>query len=137
MIECIVDWRARPFADGWEDAEPDAVVWVDVAALDRAWRLSVQHVGAGGHNGQDDRYAGVGRWFAANRHCDMGCASLEDAAVLFTDGRHRFAWLRDKGVKALPLQVPPDQAGDFLRRFGAEIRETVLRFADSGQNSEC
>jgi hypothetical protein len=124
-------WEARPFAEGWDDLDPDAIVWGDVASLDRAWRLSDQHIGVGGRNGHGNRYAGIGRWFAVHDHCDMASASLEGLAVVFTDGRHRFAWLRDRGIDALPLQVPPSQADTFLRRFGSEVRQTLLRHQES------
>ena len=127
MMERVVDWGVKPFAEGWSEIKADAVVWVDVVALDRAWRLSDQYLEPGGDNGQSDRYAGVERWFAANRHCDLICATFDESAVVFTDGRHRFAWLRDQGVEALPLQVPPRQATRFVRRFGATIRATILR----------
>lgn len=126
MTERIIEWRFVHPAGGWEEIERDAVVWIDVAALDQAWRATDQYIVPGGANGQDNRYARVCAWFERNRHCDMGFASLDGDEVWFTDGRHRFSWLRDHGVIALPLQVPPSQAGEFARRFGATDRRSTF-----------
>ncbi len=127
MSEHVILWEYKPFADGWEDEAPDAVVWVDVAAFDQAWRATEQYVVPGGANGQDDRYARVGRWFAINRHCRMMDATFDEGRVCFIDGRHRFSWLRDQGVEAVPLQVAPNLRDAFNDRFQAKSLATVLR----------
>ncbi|MCW2349167.1 hypothetical protein [Sphingobium sp. B12D2B] len=125
MTNHIIDWRFVHPADGWE-IEPDAVVWIDVVALDAAWRTTDQYIEPGGANGQDNRYAKVGAWFDRNRHCNMGFASFDGNAFGFTDGRHRFSWLRDHGVSVLPLQVPLDQAERFEREFGTTVHLSIL-----------
>lgn len=122
----VIDWHYRPPRAGWEDYEADVVAWVDISAFDLAWRLSDQHIAPGGSNGQGDRYHGAGVWFAANRHSEMLIASLDGDQASFTDGRHRFSWLRDHGVVALPLQIPPSQAGLFAQKFGTIVRLSVL-----------
>ncbi|MBI2261929.1 MAG: hypothetical protein HYU62_09745 [Caulobacterales bacterium] len=124
--EHVILWEYKPFADGWQDVAPDAVVWVDVAAFDQAWRATEQYVVPGGANGQDDRYARVGRWFAINRHCRMMDATFDEGRVCFIDGRHRFSWLRDQGVEAVPLQVAPNLRDAFNDRFQAKVMATVL-----------
>jgi len=126
MTRQIIDWKFIHPAGGW-DVEPDAVAWIDVSRLDEAWRATDQYIEPGGINGQDNRYARVGAWFRENRYCNMGFVSLDENKVRFTDGRHRFSWLRDRGVTALPLQVPSGQANDFERRFGATTRRSILR----------
>ncbi|MCA0367942.1 MAG: hypothetical protein LCH57_07720 [Proteobacteria bacterium] len=129
MSEHVILWEYKPFANGWEDEAPDAVVWVDVAAFDQAWRLTDQYVLPGGANGQDDRYAKVGRWFAVNRHCQMIDATFDEGHACFVDGRHRFSWLRDQGVESLPLQVAPNLRDAFNARFQAKTLATVLRLS--------
>ncbi len=126
MTERIIEWRYIPPADGWDDYELDLVAWVDVAAFDRAWRRTDQYVVPGGANGQDNRYRRVGEWFAANQHSDMTFACFGAEGLLFGDGRHRFSWLRDHGVLALPIQIPPDQAEAFEREFGTPLRVSIL-----------
>jgi len=61
----------------------------------------------------------------------MGFVSLDENKVRFTDGRHRVSWLRDRGVTALPLQVPPGQAREFERRFGRDPAIHLARGARS------
>ncbi len=129
MSDHVILWEYKPFADGWEDEAPDAVVWVDVAAVDQAWRLTDQYIVPGGANGQDDRYAGVGRWFAANRHCRMMDATFDEGHISFVDGRHRFAWLRDHGVESVPIQVAPGLQDEFHAGFQAKTLATILRLS--------
>ncbi|MBB6428150.1 hypothetical protein [Sphingopyxis sp. JAI128] len=119
-------WREVPFAAGWEDEEPDAVVWIDIKRIDAAWALTDQYIVPGGANGQDSRYQKVGEWFAGNRHCAMPFASFCEIGFQFTDGRHRFAWLRDQGVETMPFQVPPSEATFFKEHFGSKFRRTIL-----------
>ncbi len=126
MSEQVILWEYKPFAQGWEDEAPDAVVWVDVAAFDQAWRLTDQYIVPGGANGQDDRYARVGRWFELHRHCWMMDATFDEDRVCFIDGRHRYSWLRDQGVEAVPLQVAPNLRDAFNDRFRANVLATVL-----------
>lgn len=129
----IIRWEYKAFADGWEDQAADEIVWVDVVAFDEAWRLTPQYITAGGGNGQGDRYARVGFWFAVNRHCWMMDATFDGDQVCFVDGRHRFSWLRDHGVESVPLQVAPDLGDSFRRRFQARSLTSVLRLHPSSQ----
>jgi hypothetical protein len=83
-------WQLRPFAEGWDDIPPDAVVWISIAAFDIAWRLSddyIGHAGAGSLHG--DRYTKVGEWISGAKVVDVPVVYLdEDGAPSFTDGRH-------------------------------------------------
>jgi hypothetical protein len=114
-------WRRLPFAEGWEDHQPDAVVWISIVALDMAWKISDDYVGAAGSGSlHDDRYAKVGGWIAGAVVVDVPVVCVDENEVpCFTDGRHRFALLRDHGLESLPIQVPSDQADFFESRFGA------------------
>lgn len=128
MREIEIRWRSIGFGEGWEEVEPDIIVWVDVRRFDLAWERSDQHIGPGGANSQDDRYVRVSKWFEKNAHCDMPCACIDDNAVIFSDGRHRFSWLRDQGVTAMPMQVSPEDAPLMQLRYGSELRQSLLRF---------
>ena len=121
-----IDWREISFAEGWGHLEPDVVVWVDVTAFDAAWRDTDQWVGPGGAGGQDKRYAKFGAWFAEGHSVDMCNIWLTDGEIGFTNGRHRFSWLRDRGVAAMPMQIGPDSAVDFTRRVGSSSRESFV-----------
>ncbi len=121
-----IDWRDTPFGDGWEDVERDVIVWIDVAAFDAAWRETDQWIGPGGTGGQDDRYKKFGAWFVQGRPVRMCVAWSCDGEVGFTNGRHRFAWLRDQGVIAMPMQIGPDAAAKYAQRFGTMARESFV-----------
>ena len=63
-----IDWRQTFPAPDWNDPG-DAVVWIDPAKFDAAWRETDQWVGPGGTpGGQDNRYAKVGAWIPDRSH---------------------------------------------------------------------
>ncbi|CAN7771414.1 hypothetical protein [Caballeronia sp. LjRoot31] len=113
-------WRRHTLGDGWNDVEPDALVWISIAALDIAWRDSEEYVGETGRGSlHGDRYAKFGRWLEGATFVDVPVLSLdEDGVPIFTDGRHRFAWMRDHGLPSLPIEVPLDQEHVFEVQFG-------------------
>lgn len=125
----IIVWSQVPLGEGWGPEHKDEVIWVDIAKLDLSWRNDQDYVGPGG-SGQsiEGRYVNVGKYISAGRPLYMPSVSLDDDGVVgFTDGRHRVAWLRDHGVVALPIEVPPGQAEVIKSRFGSVCRESVLR----------
>lgn len=123
----VLVWTERRPDMSWPDLEPDAVVWVDPTLFDDAWKRSDQWIGPNGRTGaQDDRYPRVGRWIEAGNDIQMCVSSRDGNTVCFTDGRHRFAWLRDRGVRAMPMQVPHDDADWFVRRLGSPLRTSLL-----------
>jgi hypothetical protein len=52
----------------------------------------------------------------------MPVVGMTGNAADFTNGRHRFAWMRDHGVEALPIACEPGEADDLRRRFGTAAR---------------
>jgi hypothetical protein len=127
-----IPWRQTfPHSD-WDDPG-DAVVWVDVASLDAAWRETDQWVSPNGKSGvQDNRYRRVAEWIKAGNIVDMCEIAIDEGCVSFTNGRHRFAWLRDRGARAMPVQVAPDSAAEFERRFGTPLRLSRLPAKGTG-----
>ena len=130
-----IPWRQTFPHPDWEDPG-DAVVWVDVASLDSAWRETDQWVSPGGQSGaQDNRYHRVGEWIEAGKILDMCEIAFDEHSVSFTNGRHRFAWLRDRGVRAMPAQVARSCAAEFEKWFGTPLRSS--RLAVCGQMKVC
>lgn len=116
----------------WAPAHPDAdkIVWIDVVIFDRRWRRDPGYIRRGAQ-GDDlgSRYEGFGRWLRAERWRPVWMPEIGLAAggtPDFTDGRHRFAWLRDRGVAALPVAVEPHQAWAVARLYGTRRRVTRL-----------
>lgn len=126
-----IDWRYIPAAEGWEDYEADVALWLDVAKVDAAWRRTDQYIAPGGANGQDQRYQRAGKWFAKCPFSNMLIINLQTSdQITFTDGRHRFSWLRDHGAKAIQFQVSPADAGQFAALFGTDFMATVVEIPD-------
>lgn len=111
------------------NAPDDVAVWVSVAKVDEAWRLDKGfYIGAGGSGASiEKRYGDFGLWLASsNARIELPIVAIEDGVVSFSDGRHRFAWLRDHGVRAMPLQVSVEQAEEFQERFGVTERKSIV-----------
>ena len=103
------------------DQEPDAVVWVDIQKLNAAWPRDHLYIEKGGRgkSHQPKRYRRFGKWVMGGDAVEMPAIAVSlDGEVTFTDGRHRFAWLRDHGAKALPVAVDPKDAALVKFRFG-------------------
>ena len=105
------------------------VVWVDVQKIDRAWAKDGLYIGPGGiGDNQPIKYDRVGKWIAEFHQLEMCIASLtENDVVAFTDGRHRFAWLRDHGAEALPIAADPADEREMRARFETQERECRFR----------
>lgn len=114
-----VVWKQQPICDGWCVA-PDTVVWISVEALDAEWQTSEDYIGVGGAGSPHvGRYKRFGEFFAIADFITMPTVCLDDSALSFTNGRHRFAWLRDHRLRTMPIEVPPYQAAIFTTRFGS------------------
>lgn len=115
----------------WEHPkrQGEVPVWIDIQALDHSWAQDELHVGQGGEGGMKRRYVGFGEWIAsATVPVQMPEISLGHRnEVVFTNGRHRFSWLRDHGAEAMPVLVDIAHAAEVARRFGTSVRHTKFR----------
>ncbi len=118
-IEWVRQWRRT-----------DVIVWVNVAKLNESWKRDRGYYVARGARtriASPQRYRAVAKWVASGRRMWMPHVSLDgNGNVSFTDGRHRFAWMRDHGVKALPVTTERDQAEALRKRFGSKRRSCYL-----------
>lgn len=125
-VEIEINWRKVHLNPDWGD-DADPVVWIEPAKLDVVWRLSHDWVGPGGvPGGLCDRYAKAGRWFAAGNITDMCQIWISKDRIEFNDGRHRFAWLRDHGVAAIPVQISPECLELGVEAFLSDQRTSIL-----------
>ena len=99
----------------------DVEVMIDVdkvntsAAKDRNF-----YVGPQGSGGVKGRYERFDNWMKGGAPVEMPEVCLTDAGeISFINGRHRFAWMRDHGVKTMPVAVPADYADAVREKFGA------------------
>jgi hypothetical protein len=123
MRSIIVNWTPRSIGAGW-DVEPDAQIWVGVALVETSFIAGDQYVGPeGSGHGQAGRYENIGRHILSGHPLGMPAIALTEAGqIRFSDGRHRFAWVRDHGAAALPVMVDPAMAGRLSTLFGSSLR---------------
>ena len=105
-------------------SDPDVFtpVVVDVAKMDESFQKDKQlYVKPGGEEKRGSR-EGTEAYLATGKPIQMatvGLAVHTTNEVHFTNGRHRFAVLRDRGVKTMPVMVYKDVEDEFKKRFGA------------------
>ena len=116
----MVDLRKIEWVQQWrpDGAAPDVTIWIDVVKLDQSWQSdAAYYVAPGGGGGS--KYERFGSWIShATEPVRMPHVSVEAGGIYFTDGRHRFAWFRDRGLRRLPVTVEPDLAAELDRLFG-------------------
>jgi hypothetical protein len=105
----------------------DAIVWVDVALANEAWRKDRDYF----LDGPIPLAGKMGRFDAWVRAVDQPVEMAEvcltaDGRLSFTNGRHRFAWMRDRGAKALPVCIDPEAAKRASDAMGTQLRQTLL-----------
>jgi hypothetical protein len=129
--ERIIKWDERASKRyGWGYVP----VWIDVWKLDALLPLAsnMGHVRFAGENGIRGKYAGVDQFVRRARRTPiiMPPAQIEhvckehpdrDIVYLF-NGRHRFAWMRDHGAKALPVAVLESEASQVAELVGTDAR---------------
>ena len=112
----------------------DMVVWINVAKVDASWqRDATYYVGlngtcAPGGSGSKKKYDRFGAWIKHHSCVWMPHLGIGDLGIIeFTEGRHRFAWLRDHGLKAMPVTTSPAQEAELWRGFGTRSRASRLK----------
>jgi hypothetical protein len=121
-----INWTLQP-----HPCSVDVPVWTSVQKLEQSWKVNIEeYIGKGGFgNAIDNRYKQIGDWLRSESMIWMPAISFDDSGTpAFTDGRHRFAWIRDHQADTLQIAVPPDQVLEFKRRFGTEV--TISKWFD-------
>lgn len=103
------------------------LVWVSVCLIEEKWRQDVSdYIGAGGSGKAiENRYQRVGMRFreGSQMHAPVMCLD-ECGRPSFTDGRHRFAWVRDHKAEAIQVVVPPEELQRFAFLYGTVLRRS-------------
>lgn len=137
--------RARAGAFGGGDVDPNlrfrwhstakpqdgmTTVMVDAEALDRAWSMDRGFYIGEGEEGIAGRRKGFQAWREANADAPIEASRINvdrDGRAAFSDGRHRFAELRDAGVDRVAVSIPKTE----LRNLGPEWNVGPLADATS------
>lgn len=111
----------------------EIVIWIDVAKFDKAFaRDSGFYIASGGEGGIKNRYKDFEKWLEQGIPVEMPEAYVNERRndiVGFTNGRHRYAWMRDHGAQSLPVVVPREHAEMMHKLYGSNQKETVIRNA--------
>lgn len=97
----------------------DVPVLVDVAKFDRAFVKDTDYIGSNdaGISGRREKFVS---FLQSGRAIEMPEVSVTaPGRIVFVNGRHRYAALRDIGVKSLYIAFPKDQAEQARKEFGA------------------
>jgi hypothetical protein len=102
-------------------AEMDTVM-VNSDALDSAWQRDPEFYIGKGVDPQGRR-AGFQEWRAKNPEAAIEASRVtigEDGRAAFTDGRNRFAEMRDAGTKRVGVTMPKEDVGRLGPEWGAQ-----------------
>jgi hypothetical protein len=105
-------------------------VWASIKLIEERWRHveSDYITPGGGGRSIGNRYERVGEWVRSKGRLWTPVMCLDEADnPSFTDGRHRFAWVRDHQVKVLRIVVPSEQSDDFFRLYGSTAESSNWR----------
>jgi hypothetical protein len=112
----------------------DRIIWIAVPKFDECWRLS--------ESGNHYLLCGQGRPAACRRIEDSVKSGLvrpmphigfypDLKRISFTDGRHRFAWVRDHGGRAMPMTINKSQVLLARKLFGSRSRSCEVSHSSS------
>jgi hypothetical protein len=99
----VMDKRSKK--DGYE------TVFVDTKKFDSAWKEDKSfYIGLDGEGGIGKRYDGFLKFIDTHDTFEQSVVGFDiyNKRPSFIDGRHRFAVLRDLGMKKIPVSVDPD-----------------------------
>jgi SPP1 gp7 family putative phage head morphogenesis protein len=93
------------------EAQGEVLVEVSAAKLNSSWQGDLGFIAADGTGAIGDRLAGAKAFISSGEPIEASQVRIrDDGAVVFVDGRHRFAAVRDAGKRTVVVSVPKDQA---------------------------
>lgn len=101
-------------------ARNDQIVWINTKAFDNIWKLNKDfYIGINGRGGIKNRYQRFNMFMRGGQDeilpgtvidvqptdsIELSEVSVNAKGLIsFTNGRHRFAWMRDQGLKKIPV----------------------------------
>ena len=97
----------------------DKLVPVNVTAFDEEFQRDQDlYIGVGGQGGIGTRYERFGQFIGAHDSIEAAEVTVqENGRVGFTNGRHRYAWLRDQGLTSIPVAMTKESV-THAKRYG-------------------
>lgn len=91
------------------ESRGDEIVWVDVDKFDPMFKKDTGFYvepGGAGESNVPGRYESFEQWVQKGEEIETPEVSiLDDGRAAFSNGRNRYAWLRDHGVKQIPVAM--------------------------------
>lgn len=112
-----------------EEKAGNQIVNINPEAFDKAFsKTDWQYVGKGGEGGIEGRYKGFENWLKDAKSMTASNVSVnKDGGVVFGDGRHRYAVLRDMGLDKLPISMDAESIKN-AKKFGYIADETSFKY---------
>lgn len=99
---------SKSFYNDKDELENRLLVPIHVENFDKKFKNDWAYVGKGGSGGIKTRYGDFGSWLKDNpdTHIEAPLVGVDtDGNVSFTNGRHRYAYMRDNGVSHIPVSL--------------------------------
>jgi len=102
-----------------EEKTGNQIVNISPETFDKAFsKTDWQYVGKGGKGGIEGRYKGFENWLKDAKSMTASNVSVnKDGGIVFGDGRHRYAVLRDMGLDKLPISMDKESIEN-AKKFG-------------------
>jgi len=102
-----------------EAKEGNKLVNVNPATFDEAFKKTDwQYIGKNAEGGKPERIAGVQKYLETGKPMNASNAVVKDnGTIVFGDGRHRYAVLRDMGLGKIPMSMD-EKSIQNAKKFG-------------------
>lgn len=102
-----------------EAKEGNKLVNINTTPFDEAFKQTDwQYIGKGAEGGKPERIAGVKKYFETGKPMNASNAVVKDnGTIVFGDGRHRYAVLRDMGLGKIPMSMD-EKSIQNAKKFG-------------------
>ena len=105
--EIIARVYSKTYSSSFVDKQAGMnLVRVESSLFDKLFSASKEYVGAGGAGGSSKKYNEFSKFFKETKNIEVGSVEVAaDGTIKFIDGKHRYAVLRDNGIREIPLSM--------------------------------
>lgn len=102
-----------------EAKEGNQLVDVNTDIFDNAFKQTEwQYIGKNAEGGKVERLSGIQKFLETGKPMNASNVTVKDnGTIVFGDGRHRYAYLRDMGLGKIPMSMDAESLQN-ARRFG-------------------